>query len=124
MRLSDLACSRFSYSKGSRGSGRHAHDGRRKSRPRADDKGRTLGEHASPIHHEPPEEEMYAAKIRAHLDTLHLERLAAEAAGLTECAAYMADLEDEISEYRAAYVGAAVTEIAVARRELSGRLVG
>jgi hypothetical protein len=67
---------------------------------------------------------MYAADIRARLDRLHLERLAAESAGLTECAAYMADLEEEISEFRAAYVGAAVTEIAVARGELSGRLVG
>jgi hypothetical protein len=67
---------------------------------------------------------MYAADIRAHLNRLHLERVAAESAGLAECAAYMADLEDEISDYRAAFVGAAVTEIAVARGELSGRLVG
>lgn len=67
---------------------------------------------------------MYAADIRAHLNRLHLERVAAESAGLTKCAPYMADLEDEISEYRAAFVGAAVTEIAVARGELSGRPVG
>jgi hypothetical protein len=67
---------------------------------------------------------MYASEIRAQLDRLHLERLEAEAAGLTRCAAYMADLEGEIVECRAAYVGAAVTEIAIARAELSGRLVG
>jgi CelD/BcsL family acetyltransferase involved in cellulose biosynthesis len=67
---------------------------------------------------------MYASEIRAQLDRLHLERLEAEATGLTSCAAYMADLEDEIAQCRAAYVGAAVTEIAIARAELSGRLAG
>ena len=36
----------------------------------------------------------------------------------------MTDLENEISETRAAFVGAAVTEIAIARGELSGRLFG
>jgi hypothetical protein len=36
----------------------------------------------------------------------------------------MADLDDEISLCRAAFVGAAVTEIAVARGELSGRQTG
>jgi hypothetical protein len=67
---------------------------------------------------------MYTSEIRAQLDRLHQERLEAEAAGLTRCAAYMADLEEEIAECRAAYVGAAVTEIASFRAELFGRLVG
>ena len=67
---------------------------------------------------------MYANEIRARLDSLHLERLEAEAIGLNRCEAYMADLEDEIAQCRAAYLGAAVTEIAVARAELFGRLVG
>ena len=67
---------------------------------------------------------MYACEIRAQLDRLHLERLEAEATGLISCAAYMADLEDEIAECRAAYVGAAVTEIAIVRAELSEQLVG
>ena len=67
---------------------------------------------------------MYANEIRAQLDRLNLELLAAESAGLTGCAAYMKDLETESSECRAAFVGAAVTEIAVARAELSGALVG
>jgi hypothetical protein len=67
---------------------------------------------------------MNASEIRAHLTRLQLERLDADAVGLTECEAYMADLEDEISLCRAAYVGVAVTEIAVARGELSGRLFG
>jgi hypothetical protein len=36
----------------------------------------------------------------------------------------MQDLQDEISECCATFLGAAVTEIAVARAKLSGRLVG
>jgi hypothetical protein len=67
---------------------------------------------------------MYANEIRTHLDRLQLERFEAEAIGLDRCEAYMADLEDEIAECRAAYVGAAVTEIAVIRAELFGRLEG
>jgi hypothetical protein len=38
--------------------------------------------------------------------------------------AYVADLEDEIAEVSYAYVGAAVTEIAVLRGELFGPQVG
>jgi hypothetical protein len=67
---------------------------------------------------------MYTSEIRAHLNRLHLERLEAESAGLGGNEAYMADLENEISECRAAFVGAAVTEIAIARAELSGRQTG
>jgi hypothetical protein len=78
----------------------------------------------SPMEPEPEDRDMYANDIRAQLDRLNLELLAAESAGLIECAAYMQDLENEISECRAAFVGAAVTEIAVLRAELSGRLVG
>lgn len=67
---------------------------------------------------------MYASEIRAHLTRLQLERIEADAVGLTNCEAYMADLDDEISLCRAVFVGAAVTEIAVARGELSQRLYG
>jgi len=67
---------------------------------------------------------MNTSELRAHLNRLQLERLEAESVGLTACEAYMQDLEDEISECRAAFVGAAVTELAIARAELSGRLVG
>jgi hypothetical protein len=66
---------------------------------------------------------MYAHEIRAQLELLQLERLEAESAGLTTCEPYMRDLEEEISECHA-LVGASVTEIAVARGELWGRLVG
>jgi hypothetical protein len=67
---------------------------------------------------------MHSAHIRAQLDRLHLERLEAESAGLTACRPYMEDLEQEIEECRAALVGACVTELALARAELHGALVG
>jgi hypothetical protein len=47
----------------------------------------------------------YSSEIRARLDEVHLERLEAESVGLTTCNAYMRDLEQEISECRAALVG-------------------
>jgi hypothetical protein len=67
---------------------------------------------------------MYASDIRAQLDRLHLERWEAEFVGLTTCQAYIRDLEKEIAWCREAWVAAAVTEIAAAQAELSGRLVG
>lgn len=67
---------------------------------------------------------MNSADIRAQLDRLHVELLEAEVAGLTSCNAYMEDLAQEIEECRAALVGARVTEIAVARAQLQGVLVG
>jgi hypothetical protein len=67
---------------------------------------------------------MLPSEIRARLLQLVQERLAAEDAGLTEDPAYMADLEDEVAVCRAAYVGAAVTQIAVLRGELYGRNAG
>jgi hypothetical protein len=80
----------------------------------SDDSDAALGEHRG----------MNASDLRAHLARLQLERVEADAVGLTGCESYMADLEEEISLCRAAFVGAAVTEIAVARAELSGRLAG
>jgi hypothetical protein len=65
-----------------------------------------------------------ATDVKRHLDLLHEERLLAVEVGLAADGAYMADLEDEIASCRAAYVGAAVTEIATMRAELSGPLVG
>ena len=67
---------------------------------------------------------MNATDLRAHLTRLQLERIDAAEVGLDGCEAYMADLEGEILLCRAAFAGAAVTEIAVARAELSGRLLG
>jgi hypothetical protein len=67
---------------------------------------------------------MSAIEIRVHLFDLALERLTAAQMGLSADRHYMADLEEEIAAYRAAYVGAAVTEIAVLRGELFGRDTG
>ena len=65
-----------------------------------------------------------AADLRRHLGALSAERAAAELAGLTENRTYIEDLEGEIAAERAAYVGAAVTEIAMLRAALSGPLRG
>jgi hypothetical protein len=63
---------------------------------------------------------MSAIEMHDHLQQLHAERALALIEGLEGNAAYMADLEDEIAATRFAYVGAAVTEIASLRAELSG----
>jgi len=65
-----------------------------------------------------------ATDVKHHLDLLHEERQLAVEIGLASDGAYMADLEDEIAACRAAYIGAAVTEIATMRAELSGPLIG
>lgn len=65
-----------------------------------------------------------AAAMRLHLTELHAEQAAAGLDGLLLNRSYRADLEDEIAFMRNAYVGAAVTEIAVLRSQLSGPLVG
>jgi hypothetical protein len=67
---------------------------------------------------------MSPVEIRLHLLELAKERVAAEHAGLSAHAAYMADLEAEVLEYRRALVGASVAEIAVLRGELFGRDLG
>jgi hypothetical protein len=65
-----------------------------------------------------------AAEILAYLNRLHAERFEARLEGLGECATYMSELDDEITYCHSAFVGAAVTEIAVLRGELSGRQSG
>lgn len=67
---------------------------------------------------------MSAIEMQTHLQQLEAERALALIEGLGNSAAYMADLNDEIVATRHAYVAAAVTEIAVLRAELSGRLLG
>jgi hypothetical protein len=67
---------------------------------------------------------MSAIEMQTHLQQLEAERALALMEGLGNSAAYMADLDDEIAVTRHAYVAAAVTEIAVLRGELSGRLLG
>jgi len=70
------------------------------------------------------ETQMLAIEIQIRLKELHAERLLAASEGLAANPLYMADLEDEIIELSAAYVGAAVTEIATLRAALSGPQVG
>jgi hypothetical protein len=67
---------------------------------------------------------MRAIEIHIRLKGLQAERLLASSEGLAADTAYMADLDDEIAEVSDAYVGAAVTEIATFRAELSGPQMG
>jgi hypothetical protein len=65
-----------------------------------------------------------AIEVHAHLLDLRAERTLASAEGLAVNSAYMADLDGEIEATTSAYVGAAVTEIATLRADLSGPQVG
>jgi hypothetical protein len=67
---------------------------------------------------------MFATEMHNHLQELHAERALASVEGLAGDSAYMADLDREIAETRSAYVGAAVTEIASLRAQLSGPQAG
>jgi hypothetical protein len=67
---------------------------------------------------------MSAIEMHDHLQQLQAERALALIEGLGVNAAYMADLDDDIAAARFAYVGAAVTEIASLRAELSGPQLG
>jgi hypothetical protein len=67
---------------------------------------------------------MFAIEMQIHLQELHAERALAAIEGLASDAAYVADLDEEILAAHHAYVGAAVTEIAMLRAELSGPQVG
>lgn len=61
---------------------------------------------------------------RRRLEELHRERVLAGMTPLGSEPAYMADLEDEIVVTEAAYVAAAVTEIASLRARLAGEQWG
>jgi hypothetical protein len=63
---------------------------------------------------------MSTAEIRSRLDELEAERAVAVEAGVAGIPAYLDDLEREIGHLRSAFVGAAVTEIATLRGQLSG----
>jgi hypothetical protein len=65
-----------------------------------------------------------AAMLRQRLWSLQGERLEALDAGLGANTLFMADLDRELDAVRNAYVGTAVTEIAVLRADLGGRLQG
>jgi hypothetical protein len=65
-----------------------------------------------------------AASLRQRLWALQGERHEAIAAGLGANSLFMGDLDREIATTREALTGTAVTEIAVLRAALSGRLQG
>jgi hypothetical protein len=67
---------------------------------------------------------MSALELRTHLLELRAERALAEETGVASIRSYMADLERDIARSQAAYVGAAVTEIASFRAQISGRQTG
>jgi hypothetical protein len=68
--------------------------------------------------------ERSAVEVHDHLLELRVERTLAVIDGLAVDSAYIADLDGEIEATTSAYVGAAVTEIATLRAELSGPQVG
>lgn len=65
-----------------------------------------------------------AAKARARLTSLLEERNTALRTPLRANRVYMDDLEADIEASRAAFVGAAVIELAVLRAEIFGRQFG
>jgi hypothetical protein len=68
--------------------------------------------------------ELSAFEIHTLLLELQAERALTAIEGLAASSAYMADLDGEIEAATSACVGAAVTEIATFRAELSGPQVG
>jgi hypothetical protein len=67
---------------------------------------------------------MTALDVKHQLELLETERALAHLCALGNDPAYMADLREEISATRNAYVGSAVVEIARLRAELDGTLEG
>jgi hypothetical protein len=67
---------------------------------------------------------MTATDARMELLRLTAELHDAHDVGLDTNAAYLGDLQANIAEWREAYVGLALTEIATLRGQLSGPLLG
>jgi hypothetical protein len=67
---------------------------------------------------------MSARRLLDQLHLLHLELACARESGLIASERYRRDLEAEMAHCRTAFVGAAVTEIAVLRAQLWGRQLG
>jgi hypothetical protein len=62
--------------------------------------------------------------LKEELQELMIERATASLQGLDGNSAYITDLDTEVTAAREAYVGAAVSEIASLRAELSGPQLG
>jgi hypothetical protein len=67
---------------------------------------------------------MTAADARSHLVQLEAERAVADLEGLGEVQAFVADLEDEIDQWRRRYIATALSEFASLRAEISAPLHG
>jgi hypothetical protein len=67
---------------------------------------------------------MSPTEVHIRLQELQAERALASIEGLASDSVYMADLDHEIAATRSAYLGAAVTEIATLRAQLSGPQTG
>ncbi len=63
-------------------------------------------------------------EVRQRLELLRIEHQLAVAIGLDADPEYMADLEQQLEIYEAAWVGAAVTQMAVTRALRCGRPQG
>jgi hypothetical protein len=61
------------------------------------------------------------AEVRQRLDLLRLEHALAVKIGMDADPVYMADLEHQLATWKAVWVAAAVTELAVSRAVLQGR---
>ena len=64
------------------------------------------------------------AEVRQRLELLRIEHELAVSIGLDADPEYMADLERQLEIWEAAWVGAAVTELAVTRAQAHGRPQG
>ena len=67
---------------------------------------------------------MTAADARSHLVQLEAERALAQVKARGGVQAFMADLEDEIDEWRRRYIATALNEFATLRAEMSAPLRG
>jgi hypothetical protein len=81
----------------------------------ADDTARATGDDRLP---------MSSRRLLDQLHLLKLELQCARESGLIASERYRSDLEAEMASCRTAFVGAAVTEIAVLRAQLWGRQLG
>ena len=68
--------------------------------------------------------ESSAADLRDYLAQLQAERALASLEGLDRHPAYLADLDEALTEAEHAYMAAAVIEIASLRAEIDGPLLG
>jgi hypothetical protein len=64
------------------------------------------------------------ATVRRQLDLLRMEHELAVSIGLDSDPAYMADLERQLATWEAAWIAAAVTELAVSRAGVENRPQG